>query len=295
MASETDFYTCQGPISDPGTFTYLYQHLPTAIDELVRVVQGTTIHVFWAKRYGVEHSEERQGEVQLRHMPPRLARTLELDPRPLTEARAPEDKLVGNCRDHSLLLVSMLRHQGVPARARCGFGAYFQPNHFEDHWVAEYWNADEGRWVLVDAQLDALQREVLGIPFNPLDVPRDQFIVGGKAWQMARRGQADANTFGIFEMRGLGFILGNLLRDLAALNRMELLPWDCWGLMLKEPLEDADFALLDEAAALTALDAPDFEAIRRVYTSHPGLRMDGKLLSYVDGQMTPVEIAGVTA
>jgi hypothetical protein len=43
-------------------------------------------------------------------------------------------RLVGNCRDFSTMLCAMLRHQGVPARARCGFGAYFLPNHYEDHW-----------------------------------------------------------------------------------------------------------------------------------------------------------------
>ena len=75
-------------------------------------------------------------------------------PRPL------DRRLVGNCRRFSVLLVAMLRHQGVPARARCGFGAYFLPNHFEDHWVVEYWNQEGGRWVFVDAQLDELQREV---------------------------------------------------------------------------------------------------------------------------------------
>jgi transglutaminase-like putative cysteine protease len=125
MQSETDYYTRQSPISHPGELASLYQNLPAQVEELVRIVQGTTIHVFWAKRYGVDLADERQAEVQLRHLAPRLARTLELDPRPLTEARSVEKKLVGNCRDHSLLLVSMLRHVGIPARARCGFGAYF--------------------------------------------------------------------------------------------------------------------------------------------------------------------------
>jgi hypothetical protein len=73
-----------------------------------------------------------------------------------------------------------------PARPRCGFGAYFLPNHYEDHWVCEYWNEAGGRWVLVDAQLDELQRNVLETSFDTLDVPRDQFIVGGAAWKMCR-------------------------------------------------------------------------------------------------------------
>ncbi len=287
------YYTRQSVISDPGPFANLYASLPTPLEDLVSVVQGTTIHVFWGSRYGVELAPERQGEVQLRGMQPRLARVLELDPRPLTEPRSPDRKLVGNCRDHTLLLVSMLRHQGVPARARCGFGAYFRPNHYEDHWVAEYWNAEQQRWVLVDAQLDALQREVMQIPFNPLDVPRDQFIVGGKAWQMARSGAADPDNFGIFDMRGLGFIRGNLVRDLAALNRMELLPWDCWGVILSENMADADdLRLLDEAAALTAVDDPDSDQSRALYETNPRLRMDGSLLSFVNGAMVEVRIGG---
>ena len=30
--------------------------------------------------------------------------------------------------------------QGMPARARCGFGAYFEKGKYVDHWVTEYWN-----------------------------------------------------------------------------------------------------------------------------------------------------------
>ena len=284
-------FSQQGPISDPGTYASLFDNLPTSIYDLVRIVQGTTIHVFWAERYGVKHTPERQAEVQLRTMPRRLERTLELDPRPLTEPRALEQKLVGNCRDHSLLLAAMLRHQGVPARARCGFGAYFMPNHYEEHWVTEYWNQDQARWVLVDAQLDALQCDVMKIPFNPLDVPRDQFIVGGAAWAMCRSGAADPEQFGIFDMHGLGFIRGNLVRDVASLNKLELLPWDCWGVILSKSLDDpSDLTLLDEAAALTSDDVPEWERVRALYESDSRLRVDGSILSYVNGEMISIAI-----
>ena len=291
MDTSLTAFSQQGPISDPGTYASLFDDLPTSIYDLVRIVQGVTIHVFWAERYGVKHTPERQAEVQLRTMPRRLERTLELDPRPLSEPRALEQKLVGNCRDHSLLLAAMLRHQGVPARARCGFGAYFMPNHYEDHWVTEYWNQDQARWVLVDAQLDALQCDVMKIPFNPLDVPRDQFLVGGAAWGLCRSGAADPEQFGIFDMHGLGFIRGNLVRDVAALNKVELLPWDCWGVILSEALDDpSDLALLDEAAALTSGDVPDWERVRALYENDPRLRVDGSILSYVDGEMISIAI-----
>jgi hypothetical protein len=292
MSAALDFYRQPGSITEPGPFASLLDHLPTDIGELCKIVQGVTIHIFWTKSYGLTLPEARQAEVQLRTLQRRLARTLELDPRPLTQARPQEKKLVGNCRDFSLLLVSILRHQGIPARARCGFGAYFLPDHFEDHWVAEYWNERRQRWVLVDAQLDSLQCNALKIPFDPLDVPRDQFIVGGRAWQMCRREGADPHSFGIFDMHGLGFIRGDFVRDVASLNKVELLPWDCWGIIEKAALADpADLAFLDHLAGLTCADVPDFDALRLLYQSDDRLRVDGAIHSYVSGAMENVQIS----
>ncbi len=292
MNPDMNYFKQQGRMSDPGSQMSLFNDLPTSIPELVKLVQGVTIHVFWTERYGFKAPPERMAELQLRSMEKRLARTLELDPRPLTEPRSIEKKLLGNCRDHSLLLVAMLRHQGIPARARCGFGAYFMPDHFEDHWVVEYWNQTQSRWVFVDAQLDELQCDVLKINFDVLDVPRDQFIVGGKAWQMCRTGEQDPAKFGIFDMHGLGFVRGDFVRDVASLNKMELLPWDCWGVILNEQIDDpADLAALDEVAALTAGDVPDFDAVRARYESDPRFHVEGNLLSYVNGDMVQVSLA----
>ena len=269
--TQLDFYATPGPLTQPGAMAPLLNGLPTGVGELVRVVQGLLIHVFWAQRYGVELDEARQSEVQIRPLAAKLERIVELDPRPLAEPREPAQRLVGNCRDFTLLLVGLLRHQGVPARARCGFGRYFQPDHYEDHWVGEYWNAAQERWVLVDAQMDTLQRGVLQLPFDPLDVPRDQFVSRGHAWQLCRAGQADPATFGIHDMSGLWFVRGNLVRDVAALNKMDLLPWDSWGLVYveggDEALPSSDLAALDEMAALSGGDAADFDRIRGLYES----------------------------
>lgn len=286
------FFTQQGPISNPGSYEHLFENLPTKIDELCKVVQGNTIHVFWAERYGLKLSPERQEEVQLRWMERRLAHALKLDSHPLTESRPLEKKIVGNCRDFTLLLVSILRHQGVPARARCGFGTYFLPDHYEDHWVAEYWNAEQERWILVDAQLDEFQCNELKVQFDPLDVPRDQFIVGGAAWQMCRLEGADPDKFGIFDMHGLWFVRGDFVRDVAALNKVELLPWDCWGLINgtddEISLEDMDF--LDHLAELTSGDVPNLVEVRSIYESDQRVRMGEIIGSYIDGKMESVEL-----
>jgi hypothetical protein len=286
------YFTQPGKMTDPGSQARLLEDLPSGIADLCTLVQGTTVHIFWAERYGLSLPPQRQAEVQLRSLERRLKRMEELDPRPLTEVRPLERKVVGNCRDFSLLLVSILRHQGVPARARCGFGAYFLPGQYVDHWVCEYWNAARDRWMLVDAQLDAFQCNAMKIPFDPLDVPRDQFIVGGRAWQMCRKEQADPESFGIFDMHGLGFVRGNLVRDVASLNKVELLPWDCWGIIeALEPNSPSDLAFLDSLAGLTCGDVPDFEAVQHLYGTDVRLRMDGTLHSYVNGSMETVQIA----
>lgn len=290
--NDTSYFSRYGRMTDPGPYVDLYAGLPSDLADLVNVVQGLVVHVFWADRYGLQLTEARQAEVQLRSMERRLHRTLELDPGPLTTARLLEKKIVGNCRDFSLTLASMLQSQGIPARPRCGFGVYFMPHHYEDHWVCEYWQEAEKRWVLVDAQMDELQQKVLQLPFDPLDVPRDQFIVGGAAWKMCRSGQADPDQFGIFDMHGIDFVKGNLVRDVAALNKMELLPWDCWGLIFDDygTLPPDDLSLLDRLADLTQADVPDWESVRQIYESDPRLGVGASIQSFVNGSMIQVEL-----
>ena len=291
MTDVLSFYRQPAFITEPGPYAGCLDGLPADIGELCKIVQGLTVHIFWAERYGIRLPESRKAEVQLRTLQRRLVRSLELDSRPLTQARPLEKKIVGNCRDFSVLLVSMLRHQGIPARARCGFGAYFIPNHFEDHWVAEYWNEAQQRWILVDAQLDPFQCEAMRIPFDPLDVPRDQYIVGGRAWQMCRREGVDPDTFGIFDMKGLGFIRGDFIRDVASLNKVEMLPWDCWGIIEKQDLADPeDVGFLDRLAELTCADVPDFETVQKLYQSDPRLKVEGEIHSYTQAGMETLQI-----
>jgi hypothetical protein len=269
------FYAQPGPMTDPGDYARLFEGLPMDVGTLCQVVQNLVIHVFWAERYGVTLPEPRKQEVQLRTVRQKLDRMMELEPAPLTAPRPLDRRLVQNCRDISVLLCAMLRFQGVPARARCGFGTYFMPNHFEDHWVCQYWHALEQRWVMVDGQLDKLQRQVLKIDFDPLDMPPGRFIPAGQAWQMARSGKADPNQFGIFQWHGLNFIRGNLLRDLAALNKHEVLPWDSWGLLKKRFSQGytAQLAYLDLLANLTLQENDAFSQVRSTYTRDLDLRV----------------------
>ncbi|NEQ19613.1 MAG: hypothetical protein F6K28_08495 [Microcoleus sp. SIO2G3] len=42
------------------------------------------------------------------------------------------------------------------------------------------------------------------------------------------------------DLRGLWYIAGEMVRDVTALNKMEMLPWDIWGAIPRpnEPLND---------------------------------------------------------
>ena len=88
-------------------------------------------------------------------------------------------------------------------------------------------------------------------------------------------GAADPETFGIFDMHGLWFIRGDLVRDLLSLNRVEILPWDHWGVMAKEDkdLLADDWTLLDGAAALCQGGNAAFDEVRSIYESTPGIQI----------------------
>lgn len=276
------FYLQSGPLSTIPADVDV-SGLPGALPELVNVVQGLLLHIFWAERYGITLSPARKDEVNLRDFSKKFPKLLELDPRPLNVPRDLEKKLVGNCRDFSNFLAAFLKSRGIPVRARCGFGTYFAAGTYEDHWVTEYWSENENRWVMVDAQLDAFQQKELGIKFNPLDVPSYEFVTGGKAWLLCRAGQADPQKFGIFKMRGMDFIRGDLIRDFLALNNLEILPWDNYSLTAKHDsqLTEEDIALLDHIAGLTLRPDESFGELRTLYQTHPELQIPASWLPIV--------------
>ena len=246
------------------TLAGAFADLPTDPAALAGVVQGLLIHEHIADAYGVKLSDAKHAEAHVRPVEEIVRQIVAHDPRPLTAARAPGERQVGVCSHFTLLHVSMLRRAGLRARARCGFGAYFERGKYIDHWVTEYWNESAKAWVLFDAQLDARQRELFKVPFDPIDVPRDQFVVAGLGWQWCRAGKADPEAFGVLDMHGLWFVASNVIRDAAALNDHVMLPWDCWGAMTRNE-DELDLALIDRLAALTVEPDRHFGELRAVY------------------------------
>jgi hypothetical protein len=286
-AAALAYFASPGPLTNLGAHAPRVRDLPETLGDLCRVVQGLIVHPFLAGLYGLNPTTLNRDDLEIRAADQMVDRILALDPRPIAEARPPERRFVGNCRHFTVLLGAFLRARGVPARARCGFGAYFAPSTFEDHRDCEVWDDARGAWHLVDAQLDATQRQAMQISFDPLDVPRTQFLVAGDAWQRCRSGRADPARFGILDMRGLWFVRGNVVRDLAAHAKRELLPWDGWGLMTTRDESDAaELALLDRVAELTQAGNARHAEVLRVQESEPGLRVPRVVISFNLGGAT---------
>jgi transglutaminase-like putative cysteine protease len=275
-----EYYAAPGLMTDAGLHTSLFDDLPRDVQALARVAPGLIIHEYISGAYGVKTPESRKNEKHVRPVSQILNRILELDNRGLTEHRDPDHRFVGICRHFEVLFVAMLRAQGTPARIRRGFGAYFSKD-FEDHEISEVWNADESRWMRIDSQLDEVQRRVLGVQFDPMEVPVDQFLTATDAWTRCRAGELDPDRFGIFDMRGYWFIAGCLIRDVAWLAKQELLPWDVWGGIPKPGarLGTQDMEFFDRLAALTRDPDASFDELQTLASSDDRVRVPSKVFN----------------
>lgn len=275
----------------PGRFTAVDDaEFPAGdIGDVVATVQGLLIYDVVAKPfYDVELSAYQAEAIHERDSARLVATIRAVDPRPLGEARPPDRRVGARCHGFSRLTVTMLRSAGVPARARCGFGAYFRPGWMEDHWVAEYWNPAAGRWQMADAQLDETWRAMIGFTGDALAITSSEFVTAGHAWQAWRRGDLDAGRCGLsaIDEHGAHWIGHNLRLDLASLNKVEMLPWDVWGAgwELGEQPTEAVLQLFDRVAELTVDPDARLAELRALYDTDNSLRMDGTVFNVGHGQ-----------
>lgn len=203
----------------------------------------------------------------------------------LDRDRPPSERVVGCCRDATVLFLALARAKGIPARARVGAAAYFEPGWLCEHEVAEVWDEAEGRWRLAGQQMGAAGTpEVNGVPVDWLDLTPGQFVTGPRAWQAVRDGTCDPERHVVFPdldvpgTRGWSEIAHNVIHDLAALDRTEMLLWDGWGMLVTPgcmtpgPVPEADAAVLDEVCAATADPAVPADVVAAL-AARDGLRV----------------------
>jgi hypothetical protein len=255
-------YTVPGSLTDLTTISpAALERIPSKPVDICRPAHTLVIQPSDAKALGLP--DERFSENQLRPAAALVEALLALDPASLDVPRTSDRRVVGTCRHFAVLTCALLRYRGIAARVRCGFATYFQPEQGLDHWITEYWHEQDKRWVRIDSQI--LGQSVLA---EPADLRPGQFLTGGEAWRAFREGDIDAAKFGVYGTGNWGpaEIRGNAIRDLAALNKVETLPWDEWGRMgaSYQGQTGADYdGLLDTIADVCAADDPS--AVAELY------------------------------
>ncbi|WP_433017635.1 transglutaminase-like domain-containing protein [Kribbella sp. CA-294648] len=241
-------YSAPGPLTSlRADQVRLTERLPLDALGICKAVQSLVIQPYDAPAAGIP--EERLAERNLRSAAALVDALIAVDPSSLEHPRTAERRVVGSCRHFATLATALLRLRGIPARARCGFGTYFVPGKNVDHWIVEYRSAESDRWVRVD--VEHLDRDW---PATLDDLQPGEFLTGGEAWQWYRTGAVSGDLFGVLGFDhawGAGEIRANAIRDLAALNKLEFLPWDEWSRM-EESFENKavpEFdSLIDEIA-----------------------------------------------
>lgn len=224
--SPARYYASPSPTSDVSRHAGALRMFRGTPEEAGRWARNTVLHVMDAARMGVELTDGRLSEFTTRSAARIVDRTLTHDGAPLSVPRDPAQKMMGNCYHVTLIACALLRHVGIPARLRYGFAPYLMPGKYEDHCVCEVLLG--GRWRPFDPRY--------ALEIDDEDPPT--FVTAADAWLRCRAGEADPDLFGTYaligegEERGWHYLRNNLLRDYAALCKVELHPWDWWGLMV---------------------------------------------------------------
>jgi formylglycine-generating enzyme required for sulfatase activity len=185
--SVLDFYRQYSAFTDPGEYAYLYKNLPDSLPALCRLIKSQTIHPYAElPEYRDILPKDRWNEMlKYPTVISILKGLLSYDSRGIVKDRKPIDRLVIACRENAILLASILKYRGIPARVRAGYADYLIPGFHTNHAICEVWNKNEKRWMLVDPST------------GMIDFSRDKFDFGNDAWLKMQKKEIDPNLYGM--------------------------------------------------------------------------------------------------
>jgi len=208
-----------------------------------------------------------------------IAELFRRDKRGFIMDRKSEDKLVLTCRFTSILTVSILKAKGIACRVRSGYAPYFPDTggYSVDHWINEYWNEKEKRWVVID--VDGCLHDT---GFDMFDIPVHAFDYPGKAWLDVRSGKVAGKHFLNAEPAvGIKVIGWALIYDFHSLMNNEIIylhnvrylhyKWN--------RLSESDKKSLDHLAELLCNPDKNFEQLQKIWNHEKKFRiLSGGLL-----------------
>ncbi len=283
-----EFYRQQSPVTDPKKFSYLFEVFPRDVEAIKFLLQGLILHFWDGSFYNYQIPFKRLFDIETRYVEKILEKMIRLDDSELTKERSLDKRIVGSCRDYATLFCAILRYQGIPARTRVAFSAFYFKDYNHDEVILEYWNIAKQKWCLVDPRVTEphIERQKLIIDFDLLDVPPDQLIVPGLAWKIIRKNPEKADEFcggDRDKNKGAWYVRDRLIQDVAALNSVEMQLWDAWGLMFEDHAieeDEAQLQFLDHLAELSIEPDKHFELIRYLYQTDTRLTVPKKIKSF---------------
>ncbi len=263
--AELRYFARSGPTTDLSDYSDLTDELPSDPDALAEIVRGLLIHEGVVAHLSLRFPAERFADRKRTGAASIVRCVLDLDPAALSVERPGQTRMIGYCYHFAVLHCAFLRAKGVPARARCGFAAYYRKDAWIDHWVVEYWNG--GGWVLIDPDS------------GRSDLSSDDFHNAGLAWALCREGHGDPARHGNHVLWGWDELRGSLINDIGALNKVEVGEWSWCDRIDVEHRDRANAALdvqLDSLARMVSSDAA-FNELARSYQRDPGLQPPASL------------------
>lgn len=206
-----------------------------------------------------------------------LAELYRRDKRGFVNDREPKDKLVLTCRFLAIIMASILKSKGIPARVRSGHAPYFEMGKLgdvsTDHWINQYWSEQENRWITIDVDGSLSLKE----RFDPYDIPEGKFDFPAEAWLAIRAGKIDPQHFhNAGGYRGKMVVLWSLFYDFHSLMNSEIIYLH--GSKYGEPknfnnLTEADFKRIDNLARLIQKPDENFDELVKVWETDKDFRL----------------------
>jgi hypothetical protein len=206
-----------------------------------------------------------------------LAELYRRDDRGFVVYRTPENKLVVTCRFVAILMASILKTKGIPARVRSGNASYFNLGKLgkvsTDHWINQYWNKDQKRWVTIDVD-GSLS---LDDSFDPYDIPEGKFDFSAKAWLEIRSKKIDEDHFVNADgNKGAMVVVWSLFHDFHSLMNDEIIYVQMpeYGTFKKFPkLTEVELSEIDELARLMLDPDENLDKLMEIWNTNRKFRL----------------------
>lgn len=275
------FYRQTSQFTDLGYYKNFAINLPDDIEELCLLQRMQIIHpvafneknirtkakCFWGDMTKVSITRLDYEEDYFPTAQSMIAELLRKNPN-YNSKREAKDKIHITCRGQAILLASILKAKGIPARARSGFAPYIKYDGISyDHWITEYYDEKNKTWKLVDADEHCPDHE-MGFDLN--NIPYDKFVFGANAYLGLRKNEINPKTILYASdpvTLGMKAAIRGLFYDFHSLMNDEII-----FLHIPKYIKDKDFELteqeyleLDELANLMLNPNVNFKKLKDIW------------------------------